>query len=270
MLAIDENLLKSIAPGQSGSRARQQAAIIAALGGVMRATLGSFNIDTSLRIAHFIAQVCAESDGFCTTVEYASGAAYEGRIDLGNTQKGDGVLFKGRGLIQLTGRTNYQQYGALLGLDLIGDPPLAADPKTSLTIACEYWKLHDLNTLADQDDIMTITRRINGGLNGLDQRRAYLVKAKAVLARLAGGQVAANAPSDTRPVLQRSSRNDAVEDLQKMLRRAGFPLGIDGDFGAATELAVKHFQASRNLAADGIVGPVTWDALAKATAAARA
>jgi putative chitinase len=266
MLAIDEAVLKAVAPGQSGSRAVQQATIIAAIGGILRATLGSYDINTPLRIAHFLAQICTESDGFCTTVEYASGAAYEGRADLGNTEKGDGVLFKGRGLIQLTGRANYQQYGALLGLDLIGNPQLAGDPKNSLVLACEFWKQHSLNPPADQDDIMTITRIINGGLNGLDQRRSYLVKAKAALARLAGGQVAANAPTDTRPVLQRGSQNDAVGDLQRMLQAVGFPIGIDGDFSAATELAVAHFQASKNLTADGIVGPVTWDALTKATA----
>ena len=83
-----------------------------------------------------------EFDGFCTTVEYASGDAYNGRTDLGNTQPGDGPRFKGRGLIQLTGRSNYQQYGELLKLDLVQDPELAADPVISLRIACTFWQQH--------------------------------------------------------------------------------------------------------------------------------
>jgi putative chitinase len=128
--------------------------------GVLADTLAKFQIDSELRVAHFLAQTCEESDGYCTTVEYASGAAYEGRADLGNTQLGDGVRFEGRGLIQLTGRANYDQYGDLLQLDLVGDPDLASEPATSLLIACEYWQQHKLNAFADQDDIETITRRI--------------------------------------------------------------------------------------------------------------
>lgn len=261
MLPIDEHILREIAPHFSGENASRQADIIGAVGGILRPTLDGFAIDTPLRIAHFLAQTCEESAGFRTTVEFASGDEYEWRKDLGNTEPGDGRRYKGRGFIQLTGRANYVQYGKLLGLDLVGNPDLAADPTTSLSIACKYWEVHDLNALADQDDVVTITRRINGGLNGLSERRARLVLAKAALARLAAGETAANSPDDTRPVLRRQSKNDAVATLQRALRQLGFPLAVDGDFGAATELAVMHFQASHGLAADGIVGPQTWDAL---------
>lgn len=264
MLPIDEHVLQDIAPHFSGEDASHQADIIGAIGGSLRPILEEYDIDTMLRIAHFLAQICEESAGLRTTVEFASGAEYEGRKDLGNVEPGDGPRYKGRGLIQLTGRANYAKFGSRLGLDLEDDPDLAAEPQTSLKIGCEYWRQNGLNVFADQDDIVTITRRINGGTNGLDARRGFLVLAKAALARLAGGQVAAAAPGDTRPILRRGSQNDHVADLQRKLRALGFALAVDGDFGAATELAVMHFQAGQGIDRDGIVGPQTWDALAAA------
>ena len=121
-----------------------------------------------LRIAHFLGQTCVESAGFRTTEEFADGTAYEGRKDLGNTEPGDGPRFKGRGLIQLTGRSNYRAMGKTLKLDLENNPAQAAEPALSLVIACEYWKSRKINDAADQDDVMRVTRLINGGLNGLD------------------------------------------------------------------------------------------------------
>jgi putative chitinase len=106
--------------------------------------------------------------------EYASGAAYEGRAALGNTQPGDGPRYKGRGIIQLTGRLNYRVYGAALGLDLENNPQLAAVPENAVRIACEYWRRNNLNQLADADNLEAITRRINGGVNGLADRRIKL------------------------------------------------------------------------------------------------
>src|SRR5690606_28454782 len=108
-------------------------------------TLNAYQINTKLRIAHFMGQVAHECAGFRTTEEFASGAAYEGRADLGNNQTGDGVRYKGRGLIQLTGRANYRRIGGLLGLPLEAEPQLAAEPATSLKIACEYWKIRNIN-----------------------------------------------------------------------------------------------------------------------------
>ncbi|WP_244604594.1 MULTISPECIES: peptidoglycan-binding protein [Mesorhizobium] len=244
----------------SGRKGARQKSIIAAIGEILQPTLAGYQIDTRLRVAHFLAQACHESDGFCTTEEYASGAAYEGRTNLGNTQPGDGKRFKGRGLFQLTGRANYVSYGTALDVDLVDNPTLAGGPVMSLKIACEFWKEHKLNRFADTDDLITVTRKINGGLNGIESRRAYLIKAKAALARLAGAAVTTPDAGAT-PVLQRGSKGEGVAKLQAALRQKGFPIAVDGDFGAATELAVMQFQTSKGLTSDGIVGPATWAAL---------
>ena len=136
-------------------------------------------INTNLRQAHFLAQLGHESGAFVFAEEIASGEAYEGRADLGNTQEGDGRRFKGRGLIQLTGRANYTAYGAAIGKDLLTQPELVAtDPLLAVDVACWFWETHKINTLADADDIQAVTRRINGGLNGLADRQAYLRRAK--------------------------------------------------------------------------------------------
>lgn len=113
--------------------------------------------------------------------EIASGDAYEGRADLGNTQPGDGPRFKGRGLIQLTGRANYKAYGDAIGIDLLdadGCRRVATDPNLAVDVACWFWETRGLNALADQDDVRAITRRINGGLNGLADRERQLARGK--------------------------------------------------------------------------------------------
>lgn len=148
-----------------------------------------YEIDTPERQAHFLAQAAHETAGL-TTLEELGRPAYFKRYDpgtvtgkrLGNTQPGDGLRYKGRGIFQLTGRANYAAYGARLKLSLVNDPDLAAIPENSVRIACEYWKARGLNAWADRDDVKEITRRINGGQNGLADRMRYLAQAKAVLA----------------------------------------------------------------------------------------
>lgn len=145
-----------------------------------------FGINTRLRICHFIAQIAHESGELRYTEEIASGAAYEGRKDLGNTQKGDGVRFKGRGLIQLTGHNNYKAYNDYLvrngmKVDLLKTPELLAKPLGATKSAMWFWNTHNLNAYADRDDILTITRKINGGTNGLTQRKLYYQRAKLVI-----------------------------------------------------------------------------------------
>jgi len=123
--------MREIAPRFSGKMAERQAEIIKEAGQVLQATLEAYEINTRLRIAHFLGQTCHESAGFRTTEEFASGAAYEGRKDLGNVKKGDGRLYKGRGLLQLTGGANYAEYGRALGVDLENNPAMAAEPTKS-------------------------------------------------------------------------------------------------------------------------------------------
>jgi putative chitinase len=138
-------------------------------------------IDTPLRQAHFLAQLAHESAQLVFTEEVASGAAYEGRVDLGNTQPGDGVRFKGRGLIQLTGRKNYTAYGSARGANYTTDAvarTIASDPWLAVDVSCWFWIEHGLNYAADLDDVMSVTRTINGGYNGLADRKEKLARAK--------------------------------------------------------------------------------------------
>lgn len=140
-----------------------------------------FDINTPLRWAHYLAQIMHESGGFRYSEEIASGKAYEGRKDLGNTQKGDGVKYKGRGLIQLTGRANYTKYKAYCGFDVVSQPELLARPIGAVRSSMWFWKQKALNYYADRDEFVKITKRINGGTNGLKQRETYLKRAKAAL-----------------------------------------------------------------------------------------
>ena len=131
-------------------------------------------LENSLRLIHFLAQLAHESGNFHYMEEIASGAAYEGRKDLGNVNKGDGVRYKGRGPIQLTGRANYRRYGQQLGIDFENNPEIVALPSVGLLVACKFWSDNGLNVVADRDDVTTITRRINGGLNGFEDRKNKL------------------------------------------------------------------------------------------------
>lgn len=146
-------------------------------------------LTTLLRQAQFLAQCAHESDGFQTTKEYASGAAYEGRADIGNTQRGDGVRFKGRGIIQNTGRgsakkplSGYNLVSAALGVDFVSKPELLEKFPYAALAAAVFWTSKRLNAAADRDDVNEVTRLVNGGHNGLAQRKAYLKAAKRALA----------------------------------------------------------------------------------------
>ncbi len=142
-------------------------------------------LTSGLRLRHFLAQCAHESAGFRRLTEIGDEAyftrMYEHNVRLarrlGNTQPGDGARYRGRGIIQLTGRFNYARFGRELGLDLEGQPETAAEPVTGARLAIAYWRVHDLNALADRDDLEAVTRAINGGLNGLDDRREYLAAA---------------------------------------------------------------------------------------------
>lgn len=119
-------------------------------------------------IVAVLATIKTEVPNFAPIPEYASGEAYEGRADLGNTQSGDGVRYKGRGFIQLTGRANYREYGQKLGIDLEGNPDLALEPRTSARILVEYFKQRGIPGMASNGDWEGVRRAVNGGLNGYD------------------------------------------------------------------------------------------------------
>lgn len=131
--------------------------------------MSEFGIDTLLRQACFLAQIAHESGSLRYTIEIASGADYEGRKDLGNTHEGDGVRFKGRGLIQITGRTNTQTCLISLGRKE-SDVAYLETPMGASRSAAWFWKTRGLNEIADLGNFGTLTKKINGGFNGIDDR----------------------------------------------------------------------------------------------------
>lgn len=147
----------------------------------LNSAMAERNITTPKREAAFLAQLAHESGELRYWEELSSGAQYEGRKDLGNTQPGDGPRYKGRGPIQLTGRNNYRAAGQALNVDLENNPTLAATPQVGFRVAAWFWDSHGLNALADNGDFVGITRVINGGLNGLQQRQQYYQQALHVL-----------------------------------------------------------------------------------------
>ena len=144
-----------------------------------------YGVTTELRLAHFMAQATHETGDFCYMRELwgptPAQRKYEGRKDLGNTQPGDGRLFAGRGIFQTTGRANYEEAEIETGLPLLTEPDLAAQPDNAVWLACLYWQSRHLSALADADDILAITKKINGGTNGLLGRKSCLARAKGVL-----------------------------------------------------------------------------------------
>jgi putative chitinase len=197
MIALDE--LRRLMPS-AGSRA---AAFVEPLNDAML----EFSIDNPLREAAFLAQVAHESGElnfvrelwgpiaaqvryerdpaapWPASAEEAKQPAFERNrlaFTLGNTEVGDGKTFRGRGLIQITGRSNYRECGAALGADLVGSPVLLEQPGLAARSAAWFWKTHGLNELADKGDFLLITKRINGGTNGYDKRVAFYAVAKKI------------------------------------------------------------------------------------------
>lgn len=170
-LEITAEQLQAIAPLGSGSQIRKFVPYL-------NRTMAEFGINTRLRQAHFLAQLAHESGEFNYVEELASGDAYEGRSDLGNTQPGDGRRYKGRGLIQITGRANYTDVSKALGVDVVRNPTLLSSDELAARSAGWFWQRSGLNALADQDDVVAVTRRINGGTNGLSDRIQKLAAAK--------------------------------------------------------------------------------------------
>lgn len=177
-------------------------------GPIMETVLSNYSITTPLRVAHFLAQVMHESGNFKYLEEnlnynkeallrvfskYFTPAlaekchrnpvtianiVYSNRMGNGDIDSGDGWRYRGRGLIQLTGRTNYVCFSNAVNMDIVTNPDTLVVPELAVESACWYWETHELNELADNDDIVGITRRINGGTHGIQQRTNNLSRIK--------------------------------------------------------------------------------------------
>lgn len=144
--------------------------------------LTTFKINTNLRISHFLSQCAHESGGLKWLSELATGEAYEGRKDLGNTQLGDGKRFKGAGAIQLTGRTNYQKLADFTGDNRVMEGVDYVSLKYPFTSAGVWWETNKMNELCDQNpSVEQVTRKVNGGINGLSDRLKWYSKILAIL-----------------------------------------------------------------------------------------
>lgn len=153
--------------------------VAAGLGAAAARYMPQYGINTALQVAHFLAQAAHETGCFRFFTEIwgptPAQRGYEGRTDLGNTQPGDGRRYLGRGIFQLTGRANYTAHG------LADTPEKAAEPETAMLVACEYWQARRIGAAADADDVRAVTRKINGGFNGLNARTDMLKKAKGLM-----------------------------------------------------------------------------------------
>ena len=151
----------------------------------IEAAMTEFGIDTPTRQAAFLAQVGHESGGLHWLVELwgptDAQRRYEMRYDLGNVAPGDGYKYRGRGLLQTTGRANYKATSDALGVDLIVEPERLGLPELASRSAAWFWKSRSLNALADAGDFEKVTRRINGGLNGYPERLGLYAVAKEAL-----------------------------------------------------------------------------------------
>jgi putative chitinase len=171
---VTEERLRALTP-------TAKAWILSSLTANFASVVGPYGIlDNPRRLCHFLSQAAHESAGFRTLEEFGGAAywsRYEGRLDLGNTNSGDGVRYHGRGIFQLTGRANYRDMGGKIRLALEDEPHLAAEGDVSLRTACEYWTSRRIHVPADNNDIREVTRRINGGFNGLAERQTYYRRA---------------------------------------------------------------------------------------------
>lgn len=143
--------------------------------------LKEYGISTNIRLWSYFAQIGHESGQLNYPEEIASGKSYESRKDLGNTETGDGIKFKGRGLIQITGRSNYQSISNSFGVDFIKEPELLSTPEWAVKSSLWFWKIKNLNDIADTEDFERLTRRINGGINGLADRKEIFERCKKYL-----------------------------------------------------------------------------------------
>lgn len=201
-MIITADILKQIAPGSKKSAYK----FLTPLADCMNDYFPRYGIDTKAECCHFIAQAAHETDSFNSLQEYATGDAYDTRVDLGNTPEkdGDGRLYKGRGIFMVTGAANYRRATISWNesgrphIDFMANPNLLSEPGYAVWSACDYWAHHDFNTIANMGDhvlikvkhqkkikyvhpVEYITLRINGGFLGLEERKGFYQKAKEVV-----------------------------------------------------------------------------------------
>lgn len=238
-----------------------------------------YEINTPARIAGFVAQCGHESQNFKTLEENLNYSAeglnrtfpkyfvkagrdaqayhrqpekianvvYANRMGNGDTASGEGWKFRGRGVIQLTGKDNYSRFAKYVGKSIDDTIEYLKTKQGALESACWFWKTNGLNEIADSGDIVAMTKRINGGTIGLEDRQKHYTHALAVL----GGKATA-APTTASTTLRKGDKGPQVVKMQKALGIAS-----DGDFGPGTETALKRWQAANGLTADGVAGPKT-------------
>lgn len=170
---------------------------------------------------------------------------------MGNVNDGDGWRFRGRGIKQLTGRNNYTAFGKTVGMTAEEAAEYVATPKGAIESACWFWKTNKLARWADKGDNVGLTKKINGGTIGLDDRNKRWNAALKIL----GGEIPASAPKSKSSGVRTLRKGMKGDDVAKMQKAIG--VGADGDFGFGTLTAVKKWQKLNGLTADGIVGPAT-------------
>ena len=177
------------------------------------------------------------------------------KYKMGNVNDGDGWLFRGRGLKQLTGRENYTRFGKTVDMTAEQAAEYVATPKGAVESACWFWDANKLNSIADTDDVVKMTKKINGGNIGLESRQTRYSKAMEVFGSpVSIVEDAGNDDFDVDDigVLRKGCRGEGVKMMQEALG-----VGADGVFGPGTERALKEWQASKGLTVDGIAGPAT-------------
>lgn len=256
------------------------------------AIMPKYDITTERRAAHFISQCAHESNNFRSLSEnlnysekalnavfgrYFGSAPHKRnaadyarnpekianyvymdefrKYKMGNVNEGDGWLFRGRGLKQLTGRENYTKFGRSIGISAEEAAIYVATPKGAVESACWFWDANNLNTIADTDDVVKMTKKINGGNIGLADRQSRYSKAMEVF----GNPVSLSEDAgdddfdvDDIGVLRKGCKGAGVGMMQEALG-----ISADGVFGPGTERALKEWQAANGLTADGIAGPAT-------------
>lgn len=192
---------------------------------------------------------------FAKQPEKIANIIYASRMGNGDTASGDGYKFRGRGIIQLTGRDNYTNFGKSIGKSPEEVIVYLGTLEGALESACWYWNSRNLNAACDANDIVKMTKLVNGGTIGLDDRKKHYEHNLAVLGGAVKSAPAPVNPQITDAVTQTVKRGSTGETVKKL--QAALGLNADGVFGIGTEASLKSWQAKNGLTADGVAGPKT-------------